>query len=76
MTDDINRAVFDAYEKECERIAEYIREELPCGGEGFLDGRRWCEENDIPETVFADVINYYIEEADYGVTPMCPWKIQ
>ena len=74
MSDDLNRAVFDAYERECARLAELIRPELPIAGDGEqLDGREWCEQHNVPESAFADAVDYHLEEADYGVSPMYPW---
>lgn len=75
--DGVNRAVFDAYDREVERVADAIRPHLPPAGvrDGTLDGREWCREHDIPESVFADAINYHLEdEADYGISPMYPWS--
>ena len=73
-TEEINREVFEAYEEECQRIAECIQPKLPEAGEGAFDGHAWCEEQNIPETAFAHAINYHLDEAEYGVTPMRPWK--
>lgn len=75
-TDHINRAVFDAYEKECQRLAKCIRPHLPISGEDQFDGREWCEEHDIPESAFADAVNHWLDEADYGVSPMYPWRYE
>lgn len=76
-TDDLNRHVFEAYERECKRLAELIRPELPiAGSDDHLDGREWCEEHDVPESAFADAVNYHLEESDYGVSPMYPWKYE
>jgi hypothetical protein len=68
---DINRSVFTEYNKEVEKVAEIIAHDLP--EEGTLDGREWCKKYNIPETVFADAIKE-VDNADWGVSPMCPWK--
>ena len=75
-TEPINRAVFDAYDRECQRLAEIIRPILPSAGEDTFDGRDWCEEHNIPESAFADAVDYWLEEADYGVSPMYPWRYE
>ena len=75
-TDQINRAVFDAYERECQRLAECIRPRLPIAGDGQFDGREWCDEHGIPESAFADAVNYHLNESDYGVSPMYPWRYE
>ena len=74
MTQEINRAVFQAYKNEVYQVQELIKEDLPEEPGSGLDGREWCEEHSIPETVFVDAINW-MKEAEYGVTPMYPWKI-
>lgn len=78
MTDDIDRDVFDRYDQECEKLAEHIRDQLPIAGTGeHFDGREWCRENDIPETAFAYAVDRHLsDEADYGVSPMYPWKYE
>lgn len=76
MPDKVNRDIFEAYEKELERVAELIEPKIPLASEDEkLDGRQWCKENDIPESVFSDAINRHTE-ADWGVSPMYPWKYE
>jgi len=50
-----------------------IKEEVE-DTENTLDGREWCEENNIPENAFADAIDWNYEWFDYGVSPMYPWS--
>ena len=75
MSEPINREVFAAYDRECQRLAEIIRPLLPIAGEGSFDGREWCAENDIPECAFADAV-IHLENAEYGVSPMYPWRVK
>jgi len=69
----LNRDVFDQYEKEVDKLALIIKEEVE-DAENTLDGREWCEENNIPENAFADAIDWNYEWFDYGVSPMYPWS--
>ena len=70
---ELNREVFEQYEKEVEKLALIIKEEVQ-DTENTLNGREWCEENNIPENAFADAIDWNYEWFDYGVSPMYPWS--
>lgn len=74
MTEEINRSVFDAYHKECKRLATRIEEKLPEAGNGTFNGRHWCKQHNIPESVFAYTVNHFMDNVEYGVSPMYPWK--
>ena len=77
MSDLSRSEVFEAYEDETFRVAEEVAEEME--GEDrhdTLDGREWCENNDVPESAFADAVEWYLENADYGVSPMYPFPIR
>lgn len=74
--DGVNYAVFDAYERELERVADHILDDLPDAGNDTLNGREWCERHDVPESAFADAVNHVLDGvADWGVSPMHPWRI-
>lgn len=74
--ENIDRQLFEEYEKEVQKIAEIIKGEMEQLDESEtpMDGREWCEENDIPENVFADAIDWNYNWFDYGVSPMHPWS--
>ncbi len=57
-----------------EHIAEQIVEELRKDKAGSLDGREWCEENNVMETTFADAVCLKIKNAEYGISPMYPFR--
>lgn len=71
----IHRHIFEEYEKEVQKVAKEIKEDMKENDEDTFDGREWCEENDIPENVFADAIDWNYEWFDYGVSPMYPWSV-
>jgi len=74
MTVDVNRELFEAYEHEVNKLAGDIRVAMAHNDEETFDGREWCEEHDIPESVFADAIDWNYDLFDYGVSPMYPWR--
>lgn len=44
----------------------------------ILDGWEWCEENDIPETMFAHAVQFDDEwkrVLDWAQSPMYPWYV-
>lgn len=77
MTDlsDLSRSdVFEMYETQVLLIAEEIAEDLADNGRHeSLDGRKWCEENDVPEHAFCDAVEWHLVNADYGVSPLFPF---
>ena len=76
MTKPIKRDIFDLYEREVQKVADRIREDLKEHEGETFNGRDWCRENDIPENVFADAVNWNYEWFDYGVSPMYPWSTE
>ncbi len=80
---DHDRDVDDEFWSEYERrvsllgyqIIEEMKEQGCYAGEDTFDGREWCEENGIPESVFANAVDAKYEEIEYGVSPMYPWLI-
>ena len=76
--EDIDRDVFEAYDEECAKLAEVIKPKLPVAGtDDHFNGREWCEEHDISEEAFAYAINHHLTEtADWGVSPMYPWRYE
>lgn len=71
--EEINYAVFKAYDHEVEKVQEIIEDKIPHASNAF-NGRQWCKKNHIPETVFADAVERS-DELEYGVSPMHAWKI-
>ena len=74
--EELSRAdVFVLYEEEVYSVAEEIASELEDGNNyDSLNGREWCEENNVPESAFADAIEWFVEGVDWGVSPMYPFK--
>jgi len=74
MTDLSRTEVFELYEDGTFRVAEEIADEMEGDGRhDALDGREWCEENDVPESAFSDAVEWYLENVDYGVSPLYPF---
>ena len=66
--------VFEMYEVEAFRVAEEVADEMEGDSRhDALDGREWCEDNDVPEYVFSDAVEWYLENVDYGVSPLYPF---
>lgn len=67
--------VFQRYEEEVHKVASEIVEDLEEKSEySALDGREWCEENNVPENSFADAVNCFLGGVDWGVSPMYPFR--
>lgn len=71
---DIDKDAFKEYEKEVQKLALIIKEDIEQQDRGPMNGREWCEKHDIPENAFADAIDWNYQWFDYGVSPMCPWS--
>jgi hypothetical protein len=68
-----NSEFWEEYERRLQSIADEVEPQLPQpGDEEHFNGREWCEENGVPETVFADAMRK--ADADWGVSPMYPWR--
>lgn len=70
----IYEGVYKTYKQFCEELAQDIEDDMP--DDGPIDGREWCNENDVPEQMFADAVSMGTDTFDYGVTPMMPWRIE
>jgi len=68
------REHWEDYEAVLERLATDIIAAAP--DDGNLNGREWCEENGVPERMFAHAVTHAHDRLDYGVTPMRPWVMQ
>jgi len=68
------RRAWGRYCAHLDELAAEIITEAPAAGDGALDGRCWCEENDVPERMFAHAVEH-ASGLDYGVSPMHPWVI-
>lgn len=69
--------IFDEYERRVARVADDIAEELnEKNAHDSIDGRAWCEERGIPESVFSDAVNYFLADVTWGVSPMNPMRIR
>ncbi len=64
--------LFEEYRYRLDHLAEEIYEEAP--EEGTLNGYDWCEENNIPQKVFADAVEQSYPKLESGVSPMVPWR--
>lgn len=67
-------AAWREYEEALESLADEIEADTPSAGDGSLNGRDWCEENDVPEVMFAHAVEQSFNRFDYGVSPMHPWR--
>jgi len=66
--------VFELYEQEVNSLAEEIAEEIEGRDRHSpLNGRDWCEENNVPESAFRDAVTGYLEGVDWGISAMFPF---
>ncbi len=74
-----DNVIWDEYERRVERLGDRIvdeMEERSCyAGDDTFDGYRWCEENDVPQSVFSDAVEAKYDKIEYGVSPLYPWLI-
>lgn len=73
MSDDFYREVYETYYKVLRELGRDIADDVDEGQ--TLNGREWCQENNVPETMFAHAIELNYEKFNYGVSPMHPWKV-
>lgn len=67
--------VFELYKKEVHSVAEDIAEEFDgLNKHQTVDGRKWCDDNSIPESVFSDAVNWYLEGVGWGISSMYPFR--
>ena len=65
--------VWKKYEASLEHLAREIIEGVKNEDSKTLDGRSWCDQNNVPETMFVHAVNRPSNNLTYGVTPMCPF---
>lgn len=74
-----DHVIWNEYERRVEQLGEEIigvMERKGChAGSCAFDGYAWCEENDIPQSVFADAVNAHYDQIEWGTSPMICWLI-
>lgn len=77
LSDYNDETIFAEYDIRVSLIAHEITEELnDRNRHSPVDGKDWCEENDVPERIFADAMKHFTEGVDWGISPMYPMRTE
>lgn len=77
LTDFSDSEIYEEYERRVATVADELADILnDTQQHNSIDGREWCEENDVPESVFADAVDYFLTDVTWGVSPMYPMRVR